>query len=713
MASYTYQKLDVSNEEIRLISLIPGKADDDILSSIFHAPLIPPQAKSNAYRPSLEEVEQTLPEDWTVQENLEGRYLFIQLGTSGKPNSWTHPDPSFDNSSVDFKIQQPLPDFEPKYDALSYPWGLAINPVTAHILDPSSKQHQTDIQIGSNLACALRHLRYNDQPRTLWIDAVCINQSDMDERNAQVKRMGMIYSLARKVVIWLGPEADDSTHAISTLVYFGKQVEYFTSEKIGDSPGATEPKWWNPVCQLPYDERTWSSLVALFRRPWFSRVWVLQEALLANQKAEIQCGDAFCPWTTVQKAIQILPGKAGVPREVASSITSYRNALLGGVKRSFTRLMLWATYRHCTDPRDKVYGVLSLLSPLIQNKIEPQYSIPMSQVYMTTFLVYLNHVKRLELLDQCTLGDRCDGLPSWVPNWAISGGVSSGHIIQYVRQPSGLSAAHAKLLSSDTLEVVGKRCARISSVNSSTSDDTADILAAIRLWEPEGLQTKTYVSGGSLLDAFLEVVVQGRTRERCPYARNFPTLAELRKEYQELLLGNPAHGEGLSYLKRFSTVHMLSLLTTREGYLGVGSQGAKEGDFVCVLLGCNRPKLLRETASGDFLVVGDCFFHGLMDAESLLGPLPVHLRMELLCPDGFYETAFYNASTKERSTEDARLPSLSPEWEITQRERTQDDPFFFREFKNLITGETLTSDPRMLPGALEQRGVTLDTFRLV
>jgi hypothetical protein len=139
----------------------------------------------------------------------------------------------------------------------------------------------------------------------------------------------------------------------------------------------------------------------------------------------------------------------------------------------------------------------------------------------------------------------------------------------------------------------------------------------------------------------------------------------------------------------------------------------KQGDFVCILLGCNRPKLLRETASGDFLVVGDCFVHGLMDAESILGSIPDHFRMELWCPDGFYETSFYNTSTKDRSIEDPRLPSLSPEWEIVKRERTQDDPFFFREFRNRTTGETLTSDPRMHPDALEQRGVTLERFRLV
>ena len=103
-----------------------------------------------------------------------------------------------------------------------------------------------------------------------------------------------------------------------------------------------------------------------------------------------------------------------------------------------------------------------------------------------------------------------------------------------------------------------------------------------------------------------------------------------------------------------------------------------------------------------------------MDADSILGPIPHPFRQEYWCPDGFYEVAFYNVSTGERSSEDPRLCQLSPEWEIVKRERRQDDPYFFTgEFRNKWTGDTMTSDPRMLPNALEQRGVTLERFRLV
>lgn len=70
-----------------------------------------------------------------------------------------------------------------------------------------------EFQATENLEMALRHMRYHDRPRTLWIDAVCINQANIAERNNQVKRIGLIYRIARQVVVWLGLEKDASADA--------------------------------------------------------------------------------------------------------------------------------------------------------------------------------------------------------------------------------------------------------------------------------------------------------------------------------------------------------------------------------------------------------------------------------------------------------------------------------------------------------------------
>lgn len=136
-------------------------------------------------------------------------------------------------------------------------------------------------------------------------------------------------------------------------------------------------------------------------------------------------------------------------------------------------------------------------------------------------------------------------------------------------------------------------------------------------------------------------------------------------------------------------------------------------DLLCVLLGCDSPMLLRPTASGDFLVVGECYVHGLMDGEALLGPIPNQWRIEMRKGDGFDKPFFHNTSIGESSTEDPRLRPLPVEWEIVPRNRRQEDPYFFKDFRNRTTAEVMTSDPRMLPEVLKERGVKLETFQLI
>ncbi|KAF2263611.1 heterokaryon incompatibility, partial [Lojkania enalia] len=138
----------------------------------------------------------------------------------------------------------------PEYEALSYVWGIekCKSPVTVN--DCSQV-------ITENLDIALRHLRLKSEPRTLWIDAVCINQEDVAERNYQVSLMGSIYSKASHVVVFLGPEADKS----------GFVMDCIASRYAEDS-------------HMPYFIYYANKLA---ERPWFTRVWVVQEVALASE----------------------------------------------------------------------------------------------------------------------------------------------------------------------------------------------------------------------------------------------------------------------------------------------------------------------------------------------------------------------------------------------------------------------------------------------
>lgn len=109
----------------------------------------------------------------------------------------------------------------PTYEALSYTWGPPENPKSIRVRQNGLK----NLSVTRNLDVALKHLRHETETQELWIDAICIDQSNLKERGSQVQRMGEIYKRADRVVVWLGPEADDSTHAMDLLRSLASKLE--------------------------------------------------------------------------------------------------------------------------------------------------------------------------------------------------------------------------------------------------------------------------------------------------------------------------------------------------------------------------------------------------------------------------------------------------------------------------------------------------------
>ena len=141
------------------------------------------------------------------------------------------------------------------------------------------------------------------------------------------------------------------------------------------------------------------------------------------------------------------------------------------------------------------------------------------------------------------------------------------------------------------------------------------------------------------------------------------------------------------------------------------------GDIISLFLGCQVPMLLRGRKDNAYEVIGECFIHGLMDGEGLLGPLPEDWQIKSdFTPTGHLELRYVNKSLNTFSTEDPRITALGDvpkEWEKIEAEWIQDDPANCRKYRNRSTGKVINSDPRLLPDALRARGVQLETFRLV
>ncbi|KAK3378337.1 heterokaryon incompatibility protein-domain-containing protein [Podospora didyma] len=723
---YTYKLLEFIKDEIRLIKLLPGSWDDDISFTMFHCRLKPPAPGPPTKRLPIKGLQNTLPPGWTVGEAMSGRYIFInqQNNPDVPTNSWHHPDASFDRSLYELPDQQlPQTTYEPSYEALSYVWGSPSNGVlTGHVVVDGTTP-TTQVHLGANLAMALKNLRLPDRARTIWVDAICINQRDREEANREIRRMKRIFSLARRTIIWLGEEAHDSGHALSALASLGGQVEIYGNGFITTAPPGAHRTGYLPA----YGERTRESLRGLLRRSWFSRVWVLQEALLANRWAVVQCGghNDTAEWAVVRKALFVLTRREEVPLDVRKLVSPYRNALITTSHRSLPVLLNWAKYRRCTDPRDKIYGVLGLVSDAIADSVNVDYGLSVADVYKSAFLAYLKVTKSLYLLRYCHIGEKRTDGPSWVPNWENGdekgSNTASLELLSMDLAAGYSSAVQTECLESDSvLQVMGRQCATISFVGAMASGSPDDVLQTMRQWEPQDLETMTnteYLTGGTLLDAFLLTIFRGGTRERLPEYDGFLSMKDLRRAYLDARATPSSKEALLGYIARHSTADNLASMTTQEGYFCIAPPGAEAGDRVCVLLGCSLPLLLRPVrgTNCDFQVVGPCYIHGFMDGEALLGAFPSpSWRMEIWRGSAAtYTSCFFDSSTGDRTPEDPRLPPLPEEWDEVTRARIQDDLPMFRTFRNNVSGERMDSDPRMLPESLAERGVQLDRFRLV
>ncbi|KAK3347179.1 heterokaryon incompatibility protein-domain-containing protein [Lasiosphaeria hispida] len=158
------------------------------------------------------------------------------------------------------------------YEALSYVWGSAENLQPIYIQPdgdslPTGNNHQ--LHITTNLRIALSYLRDPLLERIIWIDAICIDQHNNKEKEQQVQFMANIYANANRVIVWLGETAGDSDQALGALRM------------------AAEERRTHSAIDKPNQHQ--QAILALLKRPWFRRIWVLQEVAAARHIL-IKCG---------------------------------------------------------------------------------------------------------------------------------------------------------------------------------------------------------------------------------------------------------------------------------------------------------------------------------------------------------------------------------------------------------------------------------------
>ncbi|CAG7555893.1 unnamed protein product [Fusarium equiseti] len=723
---YTYSALNNPSEDIRLIELHPGVGNEDIKISIHQAPL------RSSGRPRWQSVDlaslrKTIPPDWWVYQDINNRiYFYYENDQEQWKSQWSHPDENFDISPYEI----PLTYNPVAFEALSYTWGdMNSQKHVALVVSRASDSSEaiTELLIGPNLASALRHLRFMDRSRTLWVDAVCINQNDIPERDEQVKRMATIYREATRVLVWLGPSTAYSSLAMKTLSYIGSQVVITTDKWQFTAPGATQVDWCYNATQLQYPVETWEAVNELLQQPWFGRVWIVQEIHLA-QEAVLCCGLDEILWGDFRQAIILLCSKEWLNPALSRRSLAFIEGLVLPVttNSSIYHILHRTDGRGCQDRRDLIYGVLGLFPDRFQMKVQPQYFLPVEKIYEGFVRSHIQHVQRLELLRDCHLEGRDRGhidAPSWVPSYSEDRLKPKPADWQFA---SGYAACQVVFKGDKELHAAGVYCGTVNVTKripnyrqtkdkASSMHVSTDAIRDVVSW------MKTLAgTNRTLWDTFTRTLACNYLKDRFPDNR-VDSLKDWEShiETSSLFTAGTSTDSGETTIS-FKDEHALGLLLGRScfvmdnGDIGLGPYDAIEGDLVVCLLGCDSPILVRPVFNRPvFEVVGECFVRSLSDNQAFLGPLPSPWIIQFFSesPDGSGVYRYYNEHTLTLSDQDPRLGPLAEEnLEIIESDRTMDDPITFRRFRDTKTGNTMHSDPRLNVDSLRERDINIRFF---
>lgn len=324
-------------------------------------------------------------------------------------------------------------EYAPLYYALSYTWGEAAFSTQIIVNDK-------EMTVRANCEYALRQASASKSSRYFWVDAICIDQTSTQEKNHQVAMMGRIYAKAAHVLACVGPHADDSRLFLETMdahkSLLASVHKHVTTSEYGNLKGWNIPnpipthRWLSLRCFFTMDaegrHRFAEAVILFLRRPYFTRLWVLQELHLAatssfccgmdirpfdqllaasllvdfwiNQQEYMSCWG----WLT-RKVVYLIARQSSIFTrqnscnllfEDFNNLQSQRGCLglTSGARgpRRLAEVLDEMQHFKCTDLRDKLYGILSLVEWGNRKRPDPDYAKDRFEVCVMILQLYLD-----------------------------------------------------------------------------------------------------------------------------------------------------------------------------------------------------------------------------------------------------------------------------------------------------------------------------------
>lgn len=442
--------------------------------------------------------------------------------------------------------------------------------------------------VTKNLLRALQSLRKPTSNLLIWIDQLCINQDDHQERGHQVSIMKHIFSQAQKVIVWLGDEDDRSK----------KLFEY--AEKMSMiGRGEDSPK--GALNRVMSQKQLHGAIKMLLRRPWFERVWVIPEVALARL-TDVACGRSRISWDILVRLIRDnhmpqAPGfdkqtaLLGNPRQRVAIITQ----MIASQKRNLlhtdiTQLLILAKSSRATDVRDKVYafyGVTLLTTYVDYTQSVERLYVDIAHYYICS-LLHDDYYARFHGLSEQRCAQQLMSilysagklhqhrvLPSWTPDWTFA----------WYQAPIWCKTESNVVTGVGRDEwSAGIRCDFRAGGNERRTFEFIDGTHADRQLRLSAL----------VFDTIAKVSNTSPAPSHATKTSLAPTSAS------PVTLDSPTFSYGRDFFR------------TTKGMVGMATQGIRAGDVLAILLGGDVPVILRqavedESGSEKYELLCECF----------------------------------------------------------------------------------------------------------
>nr|RBR00959.1 hypothetical protein FVER53263_20340 [Fusarium verticillioides] len=571
-------------------------------------------------------------------------------------------------------------DLRPAYLALSYVWGDAKNTQSMAV-----DGHEVAVTV--NLAYALRCARLPDKPVVIWADALCIDQANDEEKSVQIQLMGAIYQNAYKVLAWLGASDHDSDHAIDILNKMATAIKQEQDPQDADGssiadgetssdeeePGCTMmgtlrvqiveteeemaasvedfvkvlngPNWLHHLPELwtedtqelsSFQNRAWDAITQIFQRPYWSRVWIYQELVLASN-LHLHCGEKSISWQDLCLAAfgtDLMLRRADQPPlcfspSLWSKLTSRpmhqvvlvrhdrQQMAKGTIPSLYNRLELQRRLE-ASNPRDLIYGLLGVS----QASVVVDYSKPLHQIYH-------------------------DYASGWI-RWACAQNSSPTPLSSMMVPVTWPLPIAENTFCGDLPRIADAMSARHQAKEHPMRIPLLDLLfRTVLMGRWPGSDRPLSVLSISTNDQFMwkRRFIHDLTRHKFAELRkssNDETEQSLRdrilrqwqvegppRSWQEVIVNITSAEEFWNTYKAGETdgweefllvsrrnIKDTCLFQTTTGYFGLGPLMVESSDLICVFPGVRLPMILRPKGNR-FQLVGTCYVYGLMDGEAV------------------------------------------------------------------------------------------------